>query len=172
MAQPQREPAPPDPLRVLTLVRELEQEYGAQQLGQVMQTLLALSFRSAGWTVIKNAVGVPDLQVFEPAKPRGYAIEAKTGDLSITLSKRDLDGVRSTNRTPVVAAFFLSDPIPRWRLIDANSLRPSTYRRYEIESKPMVDVGFDVTVTFSTILVTNFRVAVEGPGALARLLGG
>jgi hypothetical protein len=171
MVQLQRESPPPDPLRVLTLVRELEQEYGAQQLGQIMQTLLGLSFQSAGWTVIKNAIGVPDLQVFKPAKPGGYAIEAKTGDLSITLSKRDLDGVKSTNRTPVVAAFFLSDPTSRWRLIDANSLRPSTYRRYELESKPAMDVGFDVTEMFSRVLVDNFHIATEGLAALARMLG-
>jgi hypothetical protein len=171
MAQRLPESPPPDPLRVLTLIRELETEFGPQQFGQLMQTLLGLSFQSAGFTVIKNAVGVPDLQVFGPTNPDGFAIEAKTGEISITLSKRDLDGVRSTNRTPVVAAFFLSNPTPTWRMVDANSLRPATYRRYEIESKPAVDVGFDVTGTFSRALVDNFRVAIEGPGGLARMLG-
>jgi hypothetical protein len=136
----------------------------------MMQTLLALSFQRAGFTVVKNAVGVPDLIVFQPGKPGGYAIEAKTGDASITLSKRDLDGVKSTDRNPLVAAYFLSDPTPQWRLVDARSLRPAAYRRYELDPKPTVDVGFDLNSTFSNVLIECFRVAIEGPGPLARLL--
>jgi hypothetical protein len=170
MAQSQPDSPPPDPLRVLTLVRELDEEFGAQQFGQIMQTLLALSFQREGYTVIKNAVGVPDLQAFRSSTPGGFAIEAKTGDMSITLAKRDLDGVRSASRVPLVAVFFLSEPTPRWRMIDANSLRPATYRRYELDTKPTVDVGFDVTGTFSRVLVDSFPIAIEDPGALARLL--
>ena len=162
---------PPDPVRILALVTELGERFGSQQLGQIMQTLLAMTFQRAGFTVIKNAVGVPDLQAFEPDKPGGYAIEAKTGDVSITLSKRDLDGVKSTNRTPVVAAYFLSDPTPLWWLIDAKSLRPAAYRRYELETKPVIAVGFDVTKMFSRVLAENYRIAIEGPSAVARLLG-
>ena len=163
---------PPDSLRVLTMVQQLEGSFGAQQFGQIMQTLLAISFRSAGFEVIKNAVGVPDLQAFHPGEPDGYAIEAKTGKMSVSLSKRDLDGVRSTGRIPVVAAFFVSDPKPRWWLVDANAMRAATYRRHEIESKPRVDVGFDLTDQFSRILASNIQIAMEGPGPLSRLLGG
>lgn len=170
MQQPARSGKGPDPLRVLALIQQLDAGFGSQQLGQIMQTLLALTFQRAGFTVIKNAVGVPDLQAFEPGKHVGYAMEAKTGDTSITLSKRDLDGVKSTNRIPVVAAYFLSDPTPRWWLIDARSLRPTAYRRYELEPKPTVDVGFDLNSTFFSVLVDCFDVAVEGPVPLARLL--
>jgi hypothetical protein len=169
--QSARDGTGPDPLRVLVLVQELDARFGSQQLGQIMQTLLALTFKRAGFTVIKNAVGVPDLQAFEPGKPGGFAIEAKTGDVSITLSKRDLDGVKSTNRTPVVAAYFISDPTPKWLLIDAKSLRPAAYRKYELESKPLIDVGFEVTNGFSRVLAENLQVVTEGPRAAARLLG-
>lgn len=161
---------PPDPLRVLTMVQQLEGSFGAQQFGQIMQSLLAISFKGAGFEVIKNTVGVPDLQAFRTGDSGGFAIEAKTGKMSITLSKRDLDGVRSTGRTPVVAAFFISDPKPRWWLVDANALRVATYRRHEIESKPRVDVGFDLTDQFSRILGSNIRIAMEGPRPLSRLL--
>jgi hypothetical protein len=170
MAQSQGESPTPDPLRILTLVRELDEEFGAQQFGQIMQTLLAIAFQRAGYSIIKNTVGVPDLQAFRPSTPGGFAIEVKTGDASITLSKRDLDGVRSSERSPVVAAYFLSDPTPRWWLVDAKSLRPATYRRYEVEMMPRTDVGFDVTDIFSRVLVNGYRTALEGPGALARLL--
>jgi hypothetical protein len=169
--QSARDGTGPDPLRILVLIQQLGARFGSQQLGQIMQTLLAVAFQRAGFKVVKNAVGVPDLQAFEPGKPGGYAIEAKMGDLSITLTKRDLDGVKSANRTPVVAAFFLSDPTPQWWLIDARSLRPAAYRRYELEPKPVIDVGFDVTKSFSRILAENYQIVLEGPGAVARLLG-
>lgn len=171
MTQPQRELPPPDPLRVLALVNELDEALGAQQFGQVMQTLLGLSFKRSGFTVIKNSVGVPDLQVNWPSGPHGFAIEVKTGGTSVSLSKRDLEGVKSTGRTPIVAAYFLSDPNPRWLMLDANSLKPGTFRRYELESTPKIDVGFEVTSTFSRVLVGTFSIAIEDPAALARLLG-
>jgi hypothetical protein len=154
------------------MVQQLEGSFGPQQFGQIMQTLLAISFKSAGFEVIKNAVGVPDLQAFHKGNSDGYAIEAKTGKTSVSLSKRDLDGVRSTGRIPVVAAFFVSDPKPRWWLVNANALRVATYRRHEIESKPRVDVGFDLTDQFSRILASNIQIAMEGPGPLSRVLAG
>jgi hypothetical protein len=160
----------PDSLRILTLVQQLQDRFGAQELGQIMQTLLALTFRQAGYQVVKNAVGVPDLQAFRTGTSPGFAIEAKTGENSISLSKRDLEGVVSTGRTPVLAAFFLSDPTPRWWLIDARSLKATSYRRYEIAAKPAVDVGFDLTDHFSRTLAERFSIAMEGPAPLARLL--
>jgi hypothetical protein len=162
----------PDSLRVIALVQELRDRFGAQELGQIMQTLLAISFRRAGFNVIKNAVGVPDIQAFRSDLPIGFAIEAKTGENAVALSTRDLDGVLSSGRTPVVALFFLSDPSPRWWLIDAKSLKAGTYRRHEIQAKPSVGVGFDVTAQFSRVLASSFSVATEGPAPLARLLTG
>lgn len=164
------EPPAPDPLRVLTLVRELSEHHGAQQFGQLMQNLLALAFQRSGFKVMRNTVGVPDLQVFSESNPTGFAIESKTGDASITLSKRDVDGVTRTNRVASVAAYFLSASTPRWWLVDANALRPTTYRRYDLESKPQIDVGFDVSASFAGLLVDNYQAALEGPGAIARLL--
>lgn len=161
---------PPDPLRVLALVERLRDRFGPQELGQIMQTLLALAFHKAGFDVIKNSVGVPDLQAIRPDMPFGFAIEAKTGENTISLSTRDLDGVLSSGRTPVVAAFFLSDPTPRWWLINAKSLKTATYRRHDIQSKTPVDVGFDLTEQFSRVLSSNFAIAMEGPAPLARLL--
>jgi Holliday junction resolvase len=160
----------PDSLRVLALIQQLQDRFGAQELGQIMQTLLALTFREAGFHVVKNAVGVPDLQAFRPGTSPGFAIEAKTGEESISLTKRDLEGVMSTGRTPVLAGFFLSDPNPRWWLVDARSLKATTYRRYEISAKPVIDVGFDLTVHFSRTLAERFSIAIEGPAPLARLL--
>jgi Holliday junction resolvase len=135
-----------------------------------MQTLLALAFRRAGFQVVKNAIGVPDLQAFRVGVPSGFAIEVKTGEDTISLSKRDLEGVVSTGKTPAVAAFFLSDPTSRWWLVDARSLKPTTYRRYEISAKPAVDAGFDLTDQFSRTLAETFSIAIEGQGPLARLL--
>jgi hypothetical protein len=154
------------------MVQQLEGSFGAQQFGQIMQTLLAISFRNAGFEVIKNSVGVPDLQAFHRSDSEGFAIEAKTGKRSISLSKRDLDGVRSTGRIPVVAAFFITDPKSRWWLVDARALRVATYRRYEIEAKPKVNVGFDLTDRFSRILASNIEIAMQGPGPLSRVLAG
>lgn len=160
----------PDSLRILALVQQLQDRFGSQELGQIMQTLLALTFRRAGFQVVKNAVGVPDLWAFHAGVSLGFAIEAKTGDTTISLSKRDLEGVMSTGQTPTIAAFFLSDPTPRWWLIDARSLRATTYRRYELTVKPAIEVGFDVTDQFSRTLAERFSIAIEGPGPLARLL--
>jgi hypothetical protein len=160
----------PDSLRILALVQQLNDKFGAQELGQIMQTLLALTFQGAGFHVLKNAVGVPDLLAYREETPPGYAIEAKTGDTTITLSPRDLQGVVSNGRTPIVAAFFLADPAPRWWIVDARSLQPRTYRRYEIATKPPVDVGFRVNEHFPMILAKHFSAAIEGQGPLARLL--
>jgi hypothetical protein len=160
----------PDPTRVVALLQQLQSRFGSQELGQIMQILLALSFKDEGYTVIKNTVGVPDLQAFRPETPPGFALEAKTGGLSIAVSRRDLDGVLTTGRTPVVAFYFLSDPRARWWLIAASSLRATTYRRYEIQSKPRVAVDFDITDRFSKVVLARHAVAMEGPTPLARLL--
>lgn len=135
-----------------------------------MQTLLALSFKSAGFQVIKNAVGVPDLQAYREDSPPGFAIEAKTGDASIMISQRDLDGILRTPRTPVLAAFFLSDPVPRWWTVNADGLRPRSYRRFDLQTRPPVMMGFDVTEGFSRSLLTYYRTAVEGARPLSRRL--
>lgn len=160
----------PNPLRILALVQQLQDRFGPQEFGQIMQTLLALTFRRAGFQVVPNAVGVPDLQVFRSGVSPSFAIEVKTGQTIVSLSKRDLVGVMSKGGTPAIAAFFLSDPSPRWWLIDANSLKATTYRRYELSAKPVVDVGFDLTDQFSRTIAESFSIAMEGPGPLARLL--
>ena len=160
----------PNPLRILALVQQLQDHFGPQEFGQIMQILLALAFRRAGFQVVKNAVGVPDLQAFRAGVSPSFAIEVKTGETIVALSKRDLAGVMSKGGTPAIAAFFLSDPTPRWWLIDARSLKATTYRRYEISAKPIVEVGFDVTEQFSRMIAETFSIAMEGPGPLARLL--
>lgn len=162
---------PPNPLRVLALVQQLQDRFGPQEFGQIMQVLVALSFKRAGFQVVKNTIGVPDLQAFRGEVPTGFAIEVKTGESTISLSKRDLEGVMSKGGTPAVAVYFLSDPTPRWWLVDAGSLKATTYRRYEISSKPVVDAGLDLTDQFSRVLAEALSIAMEGPGPLARLLG-
>lgn len=161
---------PPDPLRVVALVHQLQDRFGPQEFGQVVQTLLALTFHQAGFQVLRNTVGVPDLLLSRPETREGYAIEVKTGDEKITLSQRDLDGVLSGGRTAVLAALFLSDPSLRWFTVDARGLRPIRYRRYELESKPPIDFGFNLTEKFSRVLAKSHPVSMEGPGPLARLL--
>jgi len=161
---------PPNPLRVLALVQQLQDRFGPQEFGQIMQILVALSFKRAGFQVVKNTIGVPDLQVFRDEGPTGFAIEVKTGESTISLSKRDLEGVMSKGGTPAVAMYFLSDPTPRWWLADARSLKATTYRRYDIISKPALDAGFDLSDQFSRVLAEKFSIAMEGPGPLARLL--
>ncbi|MDG6898902.1 MAG: hypothetical protein JRN24_04085 [Nitrososphaerota archaeon] len=160
----------PNPLRVVTLLQQLKQRFGPQEFGQIVQTLLALTFRKAGFGALKNTVGVPDLVISRPGSGGGFAIEVKTGESKITLSRRDLDGVLTSGKVPVVAALFLSDPSPHWMLTDARSLRPLSYRRFELEGKPTVDPGFAVTEGFCRILVKNHAVSMEGPTPLARLL--
>ena len=162
---------PPNALRVVALLQQLEQRFGAQEFGQVIQTLRALTFRRAGFDVLKNTGGVPDLVISKPSSSQGFSIEVKTGANKISLSHRDLDGVLSNGRVPVVAAMFLSDPSPHWLLVDARSLKVASYRRFELEPKPRVDPGFDVTEQFQRVLLKNHTVSMEGPAPLARLLG-
>ena len=160
----------PNPLRVVALLQQLEQRFGAQEFGQIVQTLLALTFRKAGYGALKNTVGVPDLIISRPGTGEGFAIEVKTGESKITLSQRDLDGVLTNGKTPVVAALFLSDPSPHWILTDASALKPTSYRRLELEAKPKVEPGFEVTEGFSRVLLKNHTVSMEGSAPLARLL--
>jgi hypothetical protein len=162
--------APPGAFRVVALLQQLEQRFGAQELGQIIQTLFALTLRKSGFEVLKNSVGVPDLVASKPASSEGYSIEVKTGKTRITLSDRDLAGVLSSARTPIVAAMFLSDPSPHWLLTDARSLKPGSYRRFELEAKPKASLGFDVTEEFQRTLLKNHAVSMEGPASLARLL--
>lgn len=160
----------PSPLRVVALLQHLDQRFGAQEFGQILQTLLALTFRKAGYEVLKNTVGVPDLVVSRRDSREGYSIEVKTGVTKVTLSQRDLDGVLSSGKTPVVAALFMSDPSHHWFLADARSLRAGSYRRFELEAKPRVSLAFDVTEDFQRILLRTQAVSMEGPAPLARLL--
>lgn len=159
----------PDPLRVVALVHQLQDRFGPQEFGQIVQTLLGLTFQQAGFEVLRNTVGVPDLLLSRPDIRVGYAIEVKTGEERITLSQRDLDGVIAGGQTAVLAALFLSDPSLRWYTVDARHLRPIGYRRYELESKPPIDFGFNLAANFSVVLAKHHSVSMEGPGPLARL---
>lgn len=162
--------ARPNTLRVVALLQQLEQRFGPQEFGQIVQTLLALTFRTAGFDVLKNTVGVPDLVISKPESNMGYSIEVKTGGVRVVLSERDLDGVLSNAKTPVVASMFLSDPSSHWLLTDARSLKPGSYRRFELEAKPKVSLGFEVTEEFGRILLKNHSISMEGQAPLARLL--
>ena len=59
------------------MVQQLEDRFGPQEFGQIMQILVALSFKRAGFQVVKNAIGVPDLQAFRGEVPTGFAIEVE-----------------------------------------------------------------------------------------------
>jgi len=160
----------PSALRVVALLQQLKERFGAQEFGQIIQTLLALTIQKAGYEVLKNTVGVPDLVISRRNSDEGYAIEVKTGEKKISLSQRDLHGVLSNGKTPVVAALFMSDPSCQWLLLDARSIKAGSYRRFELEPKPTVTLDFDVTKGFQRVLLGTYAVAMEGLAPLARLL--
>ena len=55
-------------------------------------------------------------------------------------------------------------------MVDAHSILATTYRRYEIETKPIVDTQFKVTEKFASVLSKAFSIAILGFEPLSRLL--
>lgn len=157
---------PPDPVRCLALLSQLHARLGAAGFGRALQTLLGLTLQDAGFRVLRNAVGVPDLVASRPDGGNGFAFEVKTGEGAITLSERDLDGVRSTGHRPVVAALLFPDPRPRWLVVDASTLVPGMHPQLRLARRSQVDLGFDLDAAFRTALGVYHPRAMLGSEAL------
>lgn len=111
-------------------------------------------------------MGVPDLVATRAEGQRGFAFEVKTGEGAITLTQRDLDGVRSTGHRPVVAALLFPDPEPRWLLLDGEALTPGAHPKLRLARRPQVHLGFDLGAGFAVALAHYHPTALLGSEAL------
>lgn len=117
-----------------------------------MQQMLACSFEAAGFHVIENAVGVPDFTATSPiveGRCETIAVEVKTTDKSkISLTQRDLDGIRTPGQTGTLAVLMFPSMNPGWLLIPADSISPRSWEIRHLGMKEQVNVGFDVDDIF------------------------
>ncbi|MDG6934750.1 MAG: hypothetical protein JRN68_08630 [Nitrososphaerota archaeon] len=90
----------PDQLKIISTIQQIKDRFGPRVFGQIMQTLLALSFKEAGYHVVNNTVGVPDIKLLGSISKDGYEIEVKTGDEFVSLTKRDIDGIKTVSLVP------------------------------------------------------------------------
>ncbi len=159
-----------DPLRSLALLNELYARHQSQGFGRVMQLLLALTFQEAGYKVVRNSVGVPDLVATREEPPIGYALEVKTGERKIPLSPRDIQGVLSTGHIPVVAILVFPDPQPHWLFLDARNIAPGVYGKHQLARRPKVLLEFDANATFRSTLAAHHSTAMQGTSALSQAI--
>lgn len=157
-----------DPVRGIALLDELYWRHRSQGFGRVIQLLLALTFHEAGYKVVRNSVGVPDLIATKEDPPIGYALEVKTGERKISLSPRDIQGVVSTGHVPVVAILVFPDPEPHWLFLDARNIAPGTYRKHELARKPKAALEFDANATFMNTLAAHHSTAMLGTSDLSQ----
>lgn len=161
------------PARTLVLLRRLHDRHGAQGFGRVCQTLLAISFKSAGFEVTKNPVGVPDILARRAGPSGGFAIEAKTSEeRRVTLQERELKGLVDSGLVPALAILSFPEPDPLWYLIDATKVAPGNYEVIHLARRPRVDVGFEVNSVFRTVLAERADSAMENLEELDSLLRG
>jgi hypothetical protein len=117
-----------------------------------MQQVLACCFEAAGFRVVENAVGVPDFIAtsrISDGDCQTIAVEVKTSDKSkISLTQRDLDGIRTPGQTGVLAVLVFPAMNPGWLLISADSISPRSWEIRQLGMKRQVDVGFDVDDMF------------------------
>lgn len=117
-----------------------------------MQQVLACSFEAAGFRVVENTVGVPDFTAtssITDGNDQTIAVEVKTSDKSkISLTQRDLDGIRTPGQTGVLAVLMFPAMNPRWLLNSADSISPGSWEIRHLGMKPQVNVGFDVDNMF------------------------
>jgi hypothetical protein len=138
----------------------------AQEFGRAMQQLLACAFEAAGFDVVENAVGVPDFTA-TPPRPAGnvgqIAVEVKTSDKpEISLTRRDLHGIRTLGQTGMLAVLVFPDLSPRWALVPANSVSARTWKMRHLLAMEQVDVGFDVNDIFYEIGASLDTTSVVG----------
>ena len=117
-----------------------------------MQQVLACSFEAAGFHVVENAIGVPDFTATASSTDgngQTIAVEVKTSDKSkISLTQRDLDGIRTPGQIGVLAVLMFPAMNPRWLLISADSISPGSWEIRHLGMKPQVNVGFEVDNMF------------------------
>jgi len=159
-----------EPLRGLALLDELYTRHQSQGFGRVMQLLLALTFQEAGYKVVRNSVGVPDLVATKEEPSFGYALEVKTGERKIPLSTRDIQGVVSTGHIPIVAILVFPDPEPHWLFLDARNIVPGVYGKHELARKPKVVLEFDANAAFTSTLAAHHSTAMQGTSALSHAI--
>lgn len=161
----------PGAARTLVLLRRVHDKHLAQGFGRVCQTLLGLSFKAAGFEVTPNRIGVPDILARRPGIAGGFAVEVKTSEeRRIVLQARELEGLVNSGLTPTLAALCFPDPNPQWYLVDSRGLSAGTFDIDRLALRPSVDVGFDVNMTFRTILGERIDTIMENVEELDSLL--
>lgn len=146
---------------------ELYQSIGPQAFGSLMQRVLAGCFEGAGFEVISNPVGVPDLIVRRRSEDP-TAIEVKTGN-PVILSRRDLSGVTAALPRAAIAVLVFPDLDPRWVFVDAHTLMPGKWESWQLRAKPQVDIGFDHKQALRKCLSTPKDLTKLDPSDLAQL---
>jgi hypothetical protein len=161
----------PGPARTLVLLRRIHDQYGPQGFGRVCQTLLALTFKSVGFKVTKNPVGVPDILSRRANGVGGCALEVKTSEEKrIVLPERELRGLTDSGLTPALAVLSFPDIDPRWYIVDIVGLVPGAYDVTHLARRPLVDVGFDLNGVFRVVLGERMGLVTENLEELELLL--
>lgn len=161
----------PGPARTLVLLRRIHDQYGPQGFGRICQTLLALTFKSAGFKVTKNPVGVPDILSHRGVGGGGFALEVKTSEEKhVVLPERELRGLTASGLTPTLAVLSFPDFDPRWYLIGIAGLAAGSYDVTRLARRPPVDVGFDVNSAFRAVLGERIGLVTENLEGLELLL--
>src|SRR5579859_179529 len=161
----------PGSARTLVLLRRIHDQYGPQGFGRVCQTLLALTFKSAGFKVTKNPIGVPDILARRESRGSGFALEVKTSEEKhIVLPERELNGLTASGLTPALAVLSFPDIDPRWYMVDIVGLAPGAHDVTHLARRPLVDVGFDVNGSFRAVLGERMGLVMENLEELELLL--
>jgi hypothetical protein len=133
-----------------------------------MQHVLAWCFEAAGFQVVENAVGVPDFTAHSPpsaVKSEYFAVEVKTTDKTrISLAQRELDAIRTTGQTGILAILEFPSMNPGWLLKSADGLAARTLELRHLRLRPQVELIFDVDGIFrDAVSGLEVQSIVRGP---------
>ena len=157
-------------VRTWAEVNDLALSLSWSEFGKVCQCLLAIAFKSVGYSVSHfQFVGRPDF-VAERLTDN-FSVEAKSSlGRSVVIKREDISGIRGLGHVPVLAILTYPDLSTRWLIVEATKLSARTYAKTELAAFSRQPIDGEISGAFCSVLPMYKRRAVEGASQLAGIL--
>src|SRR5262245_56674366 len=144
-------------VRTYDCLMQLHNAYNAREFGKLVQKLLAIAYRNAGFTHVeeRGVQGVDIDAAWPQFEPPRIATEVKTTSSGkVLFNKKDVDGLKrrqTDGYVPVLAALRLR-ALGNWVIVPAHELQAGIYSVDVLEARNLSNL--------TNILIPLFEVAV------------
>ncbi len=151
-------------------LNDLSRSLDWSEFGKVCQCLLAIAFKSLGYSVSHfQFIGRPDFVAEKP--PSNLSVEAKSSlGRSVVIKRQDILGIEGLGHTPVVAVLTYPDLTTRWLIVETCELSARTYSKTELTAFSRQTVEQEVSEAFSSIISLHKTRALQGASRLAAIV--